>query len=67
MLKGQAYREKLRGVTTKSGGIWLQPLISGFISLTSATVGEPTCLRQMALSFRFTSSMASGLGFISSL
>ena len=39
----------------------------GFISLISATVGEPTCLRQSPLSFRFICVMESGLGLINSL
>jgi hypothetical protein len=46
---------------------WLQPLITGFMALIRATMGEPTCVRQRALSLRFTAVIASGLGLISSL
>jgi hypothetical protein len=46
---------------------WLQPLISGFITLINATVGEPTCCRQRALSFRRICWMEPWLGLISSL
>jgi hypothetical protein len=46
---------------------WLQPLITGFISLIKATAGEPTCLRQRPLSFPLSWLMESWLGLISSL
>jgi hypothetical protein len=46
---------------------WLQPLISGFMALSSATVGEPTGCRQRALRLRRIGGMEPWRGVLSSL